>query len=186
MTCIAGLAEGGTVWMAGDSAGISGWDLTVRADPKVFVNGPYVIGYAGSFRGGQLLNYAFSPPVPDDGDLHGFMCTAFTDALRACLKDGGYASTDQDQEEGGTFLAGVHGRLFRIDTDYGVGESADGFLAVGCGSEAARGALFALADSGLDPVQRLGKALAAAERMSAGVRGPATIARTPATGGSDG
>ena len=184
MTCIAGLAEGGTVWMAGDSAGISGWDLTVRADPKVFVNGPYVLGFTSSFRLGQLLAYAFSPPVPEDGDLHGFMCTAFTDALRACLKGGGYASKDNEQEEGGCFLAGVHGRLFRIDTDYGVGESTDGFLAVGCGSEAARGALFALADSGLDPVQRLGKALAAAERMSAGVRGPATIARTPARDGS--
>ena len=41
MTCIAGFVENGTVWMGADSAGVGGDDgLTVRADRKLFRNGP--------------------------------------------------------------------------------------------------------------------------------------------------
>lgn len=40
MTCIVGVVEGHTVWMGGDSAGVGGYALTVRADQKVFRNGP--------------------------------------------------------------------------------------------------------------------------------------------------
>ena len=59
MTCIAGLVHDGAVYLAGDSAGCSGWDLTVRADPKVFVSGSYVMGFTTSFRMGQLLRSVF-------------------------------------------------------------------------------------------------------------------------------
>lgn len=177
MTCIAGLVSDGIVYLAGDSAGCAGWDLTVRKDPKVFVNGQYVMGFTHSFRMGQLLRYAFNPPAPETSDLHGFMCTAFVDALRACLKDGGHATKDKEQEAGGLFLAGVAGRLFVIESDYQVAETADGYAAVGCGFQPARGALFAT--DGMEPVQRLGVAMSAAERFSNGVRGPFTIVSSP-------
>ena len=176
MTCIAGIAEGGTVWLAGDSAGCSGWDLSVRGDPKVFANGPYVVGFTSSFRMGQLLRYSFSPPSPEP-DLHRFMCTAFVDALRQCLKDGGWASKDKEQEEGGTFLVGVAGSLFRICDNYQVGVPADGFDAVGCGGQIACGAMFATA--GKKPRVRLETAMQAAERLSAGVRGPFAYVSMP-------
>jgi hypothetical protein len=32
VTCIVGLVEGGVVYIGGDSAGVSGYDLTVRAE----------------------------------------------------------------------------------------------------------------------------------------------------------
>ena len=176
MTCIAGIAENGTVWLTGDSAASSGWDMTVRSDPKVFASGAYVMGFTGSFRMGQLLRYSFAPPAPPgpDGDLHRFMCTDFTDALRQCLKDGGWAEKDNEREglgTGGSFLAGVAGRLFIVEADYQVGEPADGYAACGCGWQVARGALFA---SGGPPAQRLAVAMAAAERFSNGVRAPFT------------
>src|SRR5690606_5374194 len=44
MTCIVAIKDGGSVWMGGDSAGCSGFDLTIRDDAKVFRNGPYLIG----------------------------------------------------------------------------------------------------------------------------------------------
>jgi hypothetical protein len=174
VTCIAGLADGGAVYLAGDSAGISGWDLTIRADVKVFINGPYVMGFTHSFRMGQLLRYAFSPPAPETTDLHGFMCTAFIDALRTCLKDGGWATKDKEQEEGGCFLVGVAGCLFTVQSDYQVAEPASGCAAVGCGDRAALGALFATA--GGKPRTRLETAMGAAEHLSAGVRGPFAFA----------
>ena len=36
MTCIAAIAEKGKVYIGGDSAGVAGLDLTIRADEKVF------------------------------------------------------------------------------------------------------------------------------------------------------
>ena len=98
--------------------------------------------------------------------------TTFIDAVRDCLKTGGWAKKDDEREEGGTFLVGVKGRLFTVEDDYQVGASADGYAAVGCGSEIALGALFATARTRMSPERRLTVALEAAERFSAGVRGP--------------
>jgi hypothetical protein len=42
MTCIVAVKDKhGNITMGADSAGISGWDLTIRSDPKVFITGPY-------------------------------------------------------------------------------------------------------------------------------------------------
>lgn len=177
MTAVVGLAHDGRVHLGADSAGVSGWALTVRADEKVFTNGAYVLGFTTSFRMGQLLRYGFAPPQPE-GDLYRFMVTAFIDAVRDCLKTGGYASKTSEQEFGGTFLVGVHGRLFEIDRDYQVGEPADGFAAVGCGFELALGAMHATRTTRMPVTRRLRTALEAAERFSAGVRGPFAYAST--------
>lgn len=173
MTAIAGFTEEGKVYIGGDSAGVAGWSLTVRADEKVFRNGEFVFGFTTSFRMGQLLRYAFHPPTPkEDQDLYRFMVTDFIDAVRSCLKAGGYASKDKESESGGTFLVGFRGKLFSINGDYQVGQSADGYDAVGCGCELSCGAFFAMKDWDMKPRDRVLVALEAAERHSAGVRGP--------------
>lgn len=174
MTAIVGLVDQGTVYVGGDSAGVSGYSLTVRADGKVFRNGPYVMGFTSSFRMGQLLQYALKAPHPE-GDLPAFMATTFVDALRETLKAGGWLKQDSNRDEGGTFLVGVGGRLFTVFDDFQVGEAVDGYAAVGCGQEIAVGALHATARLGLPPKKRLRLALKAAERYSAGVRGPFTV-----------
>ncbi|GIG89802.1 Ntn hydrolase family protein [Plantactinospora endophytica] len=171
MTAIVGLVHDGVVYIGGDSAGVSGYSMTVRADAKVFRIGPYVFGFTTSFRMGQLIRYALVAPTPA-GNLDRFMATTFVNAVRECLKEGGWAKRDNDREEGGTFLVGVRGRLFTVEDDYQVGASADGYAAVGCGSEIALGALFATARTSMPPKQRVTIALEAAERFSAGVRGP--------------
>lgn len=61
-------------------------------------------------------------------------------------------------------------------SDYQVGEARDGFDAVGCGSEAARGALFATRN--LKPEARVRLSLRAAERCNAGVQGPFLVLST--------
>lgn len=176
MTCIAGLAINGVVYIGGDSAGVGGYSLTVRADRKVFRNGEFVFGFTSSFRMGQLLHHSLVPPKRHpDTNVDKFMVTEFIDAVRKCLKDGGYASRENDVEAGGVFLVGYEGRLFRIDNDYQVGESADGIDAVGCGEDLAIGALSASAGKPRDRVQM---ALQVAESRSAGVRGPFHIIST--------
>jgi hypothetical protein len=64
LTVIVGLVHRGRTHLAGDSAGSSGSQLTIRRDPKVFTNGPYVLGFTTSFRMGQLLHHAFEAPIP--------------------------------------------------------------------------------------------------------------------------
>jgi hypothetical protein len=95
MTCIVGLIDNGKVWMGGDSAGVSGLDVTVRKDPKVFKNGDFLIGYTSSFRMGQLLRFKFNPPKyyaeQHNNDEYQYMCTDFIEAIRICLKAGGYS-----------------------------------------------------------------------------------------------
>jgi ATP-dependent protease HslVU (ClpYQ) peptidase subunit len=120
---------------------------------------------------GQLIHHALTPPKPK-GPLDRFMSTTFIDAIRTCLKDGGWARRENDREEGGTFLVGVRGDIFVVYEDYQVGQAADGFAAVGCGDQVALGALYATAGSELTPRKRVMLALAAAERFSTGVRRP--------------
>ena len=174
MTCIVGVVKDGKVHIGGDSAGTSGWDLTVRADAKVFVAGDFLIGFTSSFRMGQLLRYSFQPPKKhQDKDVMAFMVTDFVDAVRQCLKSGGYARKDNEAEQAGTFLVGYVGRLFRIESDYQVAESVSGYDACGCGQSYAIGAL--AVTQTMSPDERVHLALHAAERHCAGVRGPFNV-----------
>lgn len=176
MTCCVGcVAPDRSVWMGADSAGIAGLDLTVRADRKVFRNGPFLFSITGSFRMGQLLRYALTPPAhPDALDTDYYMATTFIDAVRECFASGGYRRKDNGVETGGTFLVGYRGRLFRVCSDFQIGESIDQYDAIGSGGEVARGALYVANKPYLEfgPRDKLLYALHAAEQHSAGVRGP--------------
>lgn len=173
MTCIVGLVHDGKVYMGGDSAGVGGLDLTIRADKKVFRNGDFLMGFTTSFRMGQLLQYSFRPPQRyPDRDVMAFMVTDFIEAVRNCLRAGGFASKREEAEQGGTFLVGYQGRLFKIDSDYQVGEAAAGYDSCGCGESFAIGAFYA--SQGVAPDERILLALRAAEANSAGVAAPFT------------
>jgi ATP-dependent protease HslVU (ClpYQ) peptidase subunit len=176
VTCIVGVQTSDGVLIGGDSAGISGWVRTHRADPKVFEHGTgYVIGFTTSFRMGQLIRYADLPkPLDRDGDdLDRFMAVDFVDAVRQALKDGGWAEKDKDREDGGTFLVGVNGWLYKVCDDYQVGRSLDGYDAAGSGWELALGALHATPE--LEPVERVTRALSASAHHSASVHPPFTV-----------
>ncbi|GJD58678.1 hypothetical protein [Methylobacterium dankookense] len=179
MTCIVGLEHEGRVYIGGDSAGVdSRYALTVRADEKVFARDGVVMGFTSSFRMGQLLHYALVLPRQAEGqDDMEFMVTTFMDAVRTCLKAGGYTKVENAVEEGGTFLIGRKGRLYTIQDDFQVARASLRFDAVGCGDLIALGALWANEKSeGIHtPEGRVQHALMAAEQMSAGVRGPFKI-----------
>lgn len=172
MTCIVGISNGTTVFLGGDSASVGGLDISRTLHPKVFKNGSYVMGYTTSFRMGQLLEFATlpEPTKPDCKNLYKFMITKFVPAIRTIFKDGGYLKVKESQENGGTFLVGLKGNLFIVDSDFQVQQKPEHFSACGCGDNVALGALFALRDT--PPRDRLRIALEAAEAYSAGVRSP--------------
>ncbi len=183
MTAIVGFADGQSVWIGGDSAGVAGHQLSVRADEKVFKVGEFLVGFTSSFRMGQLLRHGWVPPLPNvvrngerivDQDVSEFLATKFIDAVRARLKEGGFAERDKEVERGGYFVLGFRGRLFSVMSDYQVAEFADPYAAAGCGEDIALGAMFATREM-KDPEARIRIALEAAERHSAYVRGPFVV-----------
>lgn len=180
MTCIVGLVHNAQVLIGGDSAGVDTerLSLVVRNDRKVFRNGDFLMGFTSSFWMGQLLAFDFNPPKPRVGiDVMAYMVTDFIDAARERMKSGGFARVKDSAEEGGTFLVGYSGRLFRISDDFQVGESSHGFDACGCGGMIALGSLRSTR-TWTDPILRVKEALECAETFSAGVRAPFFLVTT--------
>lgn len=191
MTCIVGLEHGGKVYIGGDSAGVNGWSLTVRADSKVFTRqlvsslggrpGEMVVGFTSSFRMGQIVQHVLDIPcVPEARNwgsvdqAEAWMVKKFIPELRRCFEAEGYQKKDNDRASGGTFLVGIAGHLFSVENDYQVGRAVCGYHAVGCGDDLAIGALHVLraSENPLGPTAQAQVALQTAEEHNAGVRGP--------------
>jgi len=190
MTCIVGIQHNGSVTIGGDSAGVAGLDLEVRADEKVFskldkYKNEWIFGFTSSFRMGQIIRYALELPdigevgVEDEEDINKFMVVSFVDSIRKCFEKRGWLRTKSDREYGGAFIVGVKGRLFVIEDDFQVAIPASGFTAVGCGEMQALGSLYTTKALGkpVNPKMRAQLALEAAEAYSGGVRGPFVIMR---------
>lgn len=172
MTALAAIRTESTIVMASDSAATAGLQLLVRFDPKIFRSGPFLIGGTASYRALQLLRFdnALAQMEPTENEATEFMVRSFVPRLRTILKEGGHIHVENGCERSeAILLAAFRSHLFRIDTDFQVAESADSFIACGCGEEIMLGSLFSTSG---DPRQRLEIALSAAERYSAGVRRP--------------
>jgi len=171
MTCIVAVKHDGKVYMGGDSAGVGGLDIITRLDPKVFINGEFLIGYTSSFRMGQLLRYMIMPERTENmKDDYQYMVTCVIPAVRKTLKDGGYVKKENEREEGGFFLVGYRGHIYQIESDFQVGERIDEYDAMGCGGSYALGSL--KMTHALNPQDRIISALETAAYFSAGVREP--------------
>jgi hypothetical protein len=104
-----------------------------------------------------------------------YMVTAFIDALRKAIQDGGLMRYEQGQEEvrNGRLLIAYRGCLFAVGGRLDIEEAAAPYHAIGSGAPAALGALYA--SDGRDPFERVLCALEAAERINTTVRRPFTI-----------
>jgi len=176
MTCVIGLEHNDTVYVGADSAGIAGYEIATRVDEKIFTKEEFIMGFAGSFRMGQLLRYALNIPEQSARiDDMQYLVTDFMDAVRTCYRDKGFLTKSEEVESSpeGTFILGYHGKLYTIEEDFQVGRVAEEYVAMGCGSSIALGAMHAC--NLVDPIERITCALEAAAKFSAGVRGPFKI-----------
>jgi hypothetical protein len=175
MTAIAAIEKDGIVYMAGDSAASCAYFLENIVSPKIFVRGEYIVGYTTSFRMGQLIEHTLKFPKPKKNkkisDMH-FLVKKFIPALKACLRDHGFETSDSGEDRAGTFLLGFRGKLYRIQPDYSVIRSASLYNACGCGADLVLGSLFSTKDTNMAPRQRLTMALKAAEKFSTEVASP--------------
>ncbi|MDX2273375.1 MAG: hypothetical protein NW237_15685 [Cyanobacteriota bacterium] len=179
MTCIVGWADpqGQRVCIGGDSAAMSGLNLMVRADEKVFRNGEMLFGCTTSFRMTQLLRFSLRiPSQPVEKGDYEFLCTDVVDAIRACLKVGGFARLENGVERGGSFIIGYRGHIYAEEDDFQVAQPQQPFYAVGCGESFAYGACWILREDGLlSLAEKVKRALEVAHQCNGGVRPPYVV-----------
>ncbi len=173
MTAIGGLVRGEKVYIGGDSAGVQSYQITVRRDEKVFLNGDILVGCCGSFRMRDLLRHKFIAPARSiREDLDVYMRTTFVDAVMRCFQEGKFAEMDKEVQRGGSFLVGIEGRLYHIEDDFQIGEALAGYDAIGNADDVVLGSLFTTQRLDLPPQRCLELALEAAESHTTDVRRP--------------
>lgn len=152
-------------------------------DTKLFFAGEqreYLIGVCGGLRALQAVKYGVRYPVwrePEPGEpepnVHAFVVDSVVRAIRKGLRRFGVNWNESFDAE---LLVAFRGRLFSIDSDFGVFESSDGYMAIGAGADLALGALAALDISRDDLGERVCDtariAMRAASRHSAAACAP--------------
>ncbi len=171
MTCIVGYVEGKVAWIVGDSAANDSSDDTmrIREDPKVFRNGPMIMGYAGSFRLAQVMRYELRiPPRPKGMEPFEFMVTKFIKAVKKCAHEHGI----NEEITESYVLVGYAGQLFCIEPNLQVAMNGSHFEAVGSGALLALGSMHTTSKLEMDPGQRMLLAMKAAAAFSRTVSPP--------------
>lgn len=179
MTCIAGVAYGGTVWIGGDSAASSGGATVPYNNPKVFRRGQLLFGVVESFRMRDILHHELTiPRRPPGMSDDTWLVRNLIEEIRLTFVAAGFdleAEDDEHDFDPGALLIGYHGRLFTMDWDYHLGEVKDGYHAIGSGSHFALGSLHTTRRQALTPKERVRLALEAADHHSQEVRPPFRI-----------
>ena len=155
MTCIVGVVDKGSVVIGGDTLGSNGQSKDRYANHKVFRRDGIVVGYTTTYRFGQLLEFGDAlGELRYRIDRHSMdpltaLVKHFVPALRGEMDRAGAMQKDSNVEHGGNCLIGMGNRLFELQADFSVLESADGYMAVGSGENFARGALAASTGTGM-------------------------------------
>lgn len=193
MTCIVGLEYEDGVIIGGDSAATGNGRIQLTTTPKVFklttdpeLEGQYtalLIGYTWSFRMGQIIQHSqYAPRTVESESNYEYLINKFVPFLRGIFKDAGWLKIEDEREEGGEFLVGIRGQLFRIEWNFSVLRMSNGYDAVGSGAPYALGTIHILkekvnqySDVIQPPTYLVELALQAAANYSTSVSAPFTI-----------
>ena len=178
MTCIVGLVNGNTVWIGGDSAGTdSNLQRIIIRDPKVFIKDDFAFGMCGTPKAIDALRYGVTlPSRPIGSDERGFLVNDVVPTIRAGLQKLDCAGPTQTGEIGfqGGALIGYMGRLYTMQGNFQLIQSAEDFAAIGSGAQLALGSMHGSGGEH-DPRKRITAALEAAAKSHAGVAPPFVI-----------
>lgn len=120
MTCIVGIEKEGCIVLGGDRAASTPMSVIESGRSKVFTKGPFVIGYSGSFRVGQVIEHLMGIPPhhPEATDLE-YLVGGLIEHIRFCLKSSGVVDINNAVETSrGTMLIGYNGTLYEMDSDF--------------------------------------------------------------------
>jgi ATP-dependent protease HslVU (ClpYQ) peptidase subunit len=168
MSTVVGIVENGKVYLGADSlASTEEGDARPMKTKKIFRNGPYLIGFIGSVRGGQILYPEYFTPPKKIMEL--------PDAIIKQSEEKGCLLTGEQSQSlhACNFLIGYKKQLWEILVDFQMTEVAE-YTSIGSGSYYAFGSLHTtnqMKDS-FTPEMRMELALSAAEEFSTSTRKP--------------
>jgi len=189
MTCVVALTEGDRLVMGADSGAshLPEYEMYTVSMPKVFRAGPWLVGFSGSYRLGQILKFNMPWPEPPGELDYEFMATKMTRALHECLSsqfDSGYPESAVNRQW--QILIGRRGKVYGMNYRYDVINVTDPFTAIGSGRKVALGALHGLVDRrDLTLFERVERALLAAAKFVPGLGQPFVIESSPPTDTND-
>lgn len=168
MSTVVGLKTDKGVWIGADSrASTDEGEVRPIIAEKVFNNGPYLIGFIGSVRGGQLVRPEYFKPPTRIKD--------WPDALIKHYEAKGCLVTTETQTSAMAcnFIIGDTrtGQLFEILVDFQMNEIPE-MTAIGSGSNFAFGSLFTTRELNINGKRRVELALEAAETFDAATGPP--------------
>ena len=182
MTCVAAIFEDRTLHIISDSLLL--WEYPLdKSGPKFFQKGPYIIGYAGSIRGAQILEHGTKLPnayeVEQYADNFGeadkevmrkFMLDKVIPAIQNSFRENGF-SQGTDDTLGVVILVSIGAYMCIVAEDYCVIDCGT-FAAIGSGSTLALSSLETteklnkLYDKNIDPHTRLWLAMESASKYN--------------------
>lgn len=145
MTCTIGILDNnGTVFIGSDSAATADNLVDIRNDKKVFYNGDFIIGFAGSFKLGHILQYVFEPPkIPKGMNTDIYMNTIFVKQVKQCFDK--YVENLGIIKDGlffGDWIVGCKNHLYHLYNDLHIGKLNKNYIAIGSGAMVALGSLY--------------------------------------------
>lgn len=149
MTCIVALTDGKDVHMAGDLMAHNGFTGNVLDKSKVFIKEGFIVGYTTSFRMGQILEYAWTPPSKKESQTEdSYIYIDIVNSFREVFSQNGYGNKDGIEDHSGEFIFGYKGRLFLHQQNYSILES-NSFVATGSGGYHAEAAIATMLKHGV-------------------------------------
>lgn len=148
MTTVVMKEHEGGVWAAWDTQATLGARVMSLVQPKVFVNGPFVFGVAGTLKGLMHIQAAKFDTIFQDESVENYLLLYMIPEIRDILK-----SVDEEPNEGGSFeldiVVGINGKLYDISGLNEPLQQTTGVYALGSGSDYALGAL----EMGATPIE---------------------------------
>jgi ATP-dependent protease HslVU (ClpYQ) peptidase subunit len=143
MTTLVGIQGPDFVVMAADSQ-ITDNDQRIisTATPKIVQIGDYLLGITGDSRPGDILAYAWKPPLYRGEDPVKFMGAKVLPSISLAFKENNYEVDNKEMNF--SFLIGFNGNLFSIGGDLSFNTSERGIFAAGSGGNYALGYLYSL------------------------------------------
>ena len=143
MTTLVGISSNDFVVMAADSQITDGDQRIISTDtPKIISTGRYLLGLTGDSRPGDILAYAWKPPLYRGEDPVKFMGAKVLPSISLAFKENNYEVDNKEMNF--SFLIAFNGNLFSIGGDLSFNTSERGLFSAGSGGNYALGYLYSL------------------------------------------
>jgi ATP-dependent protease HslVU (ClpYQ) peptidase subunit len=143
MTTLVGISSNDFVVMAADSQITDGDQRIISTDtPKIISTGRYLLGLTGDSRPGDILAYAWKPPLYRGEDPVKFMGARVLPSISLAFKENNYEVDNKEMNF--SFLIAFNGNLFSIGGDLSFNTSERGLFSAGSGGNYALGYLYSL------------------------------------------